>query len=443
MWPPKLRTGTAKYRQIVDALSEAIAHGELRPGDQLLPQRELAWKLNVNLSTVTKAYDEAARRHLISGQVGRGSFVLASSNEAKLFTLKNMARDVIDLSTNVPALPDADSSYSEAARALIRDDRLAIDMYHSAHLCSATKEAVANWLAWRGFRCQPENVLLAAGAQAGLLAVLLSLKSMGKSVLVESYTFPGMKAVARQLGLKLVPVECDEEGMKPAALLACARSSDARIAVVVANLQNPTGALMSKSRRAQIADVAEMADLLVIEDDVYGPLTDSPPLSAELGAHGILVSSFSKSVSPGLRFGFIVGGDAQLASLVDDPNTTSWPTSPLSLVIASRWIADGTAKRRAMWQRNEVLERWRLMTGKLGTGGRHPAPHAWLHAPNLGEDEVVSRCRALGVEVVPASTFAAAHCSDTFVRICLTAPRTRHLLSVAVEKLAQLGLRIA
>lgn len=444
MWTPDLRASTAKHRQIVEALSAAIAQGELRPGDQLPPQRELAWRLKVNLSTVTKAYDEAARRHLVSGQVGRGTFVLASSNEAKLFKLKNTSADVVDLSTNIPASFDADSSFEDTVSEFIRDERLSLETYHASHLCETTKIAVANWLEWRGFRCQPENVLLSAGAQAGLLAVLLSLKSMGASVLTESFTFPGMKAIARQLGLKLVPVECDAEGMKPASLLAAARSSDARIAVLVANLQNPTGALMGKNRRAEIAAIAEAANLLIIEDDVYGPLTDSPPLCAELGDRGILVSSFSKSVSPGLRFGFIVASGSNLAALHDDVHTTHWPTAPLSLAVASRWIADGTAVRRTTMQRNEIYERWRLMAEELDGGGLHPAPHAWLRTPNLcDEEDVVSRCRALGVEVVPASTFSTSHYSGTFVRICLTAPRTRHLLSVAIGRLSQLGLRVA
>ncbi|MFD1379935.1 GntR family transcriptional regulator [Fodinicurvata halophila] len=105
MWTPRLEgRNSVKYLAIVEALSDAVTQGELRPGDRLPPQRDLAWRLDVNLSTVTQAYREAARRHLVGGEVGRGTYVLPESREATLFKLKEPdSRHGLDLSTNVPA----------------------------------------------------------------------------------------------------------------------------------------------------------------------------------------------------------------------------------------------------------------------------------------------------------------------------------------------------
>lgn len=86
MWVPTLKeTNQPKYILLVEAIAEAIEKGELKVGERLPPQRQLAWKLNLNPSTTMQAYREAARRHLVSGEVGRGTYVLPGSKEASLF----------------------------------------------------------------------------------------------------------------------------------------------------------------------------------------------------------------------------------------------------------------------------------------------------------------------------------------------------------------------
>ncbi|MTK63311.1 MAG: PLP-dependent aminotransferase family protein, partial [Methanobacterium sp.] len=271
MWMPQLCGEGPLYRQIVIALATAIEEGGLRPGDRLHTHRELAWRLDINLSTVTKAYQEAARRHLVSSQVARGTFVLASSHEARLFSLKDVPSIGVDLSTSVPALPEKDCDYAASVTEVVHGAGQSLCGYPAPHLLATTKTAIVTWLAWRGFECLPTRVLPCCGAHGGLLAVLLSLRAANTPVLVETFTFPGMKAVARQLGVRLIPVDCDAEGMKPASLLMNARATGARIAVIVANLQNPTGAIMGPARRLEIAAAAAAAELVIGADDVYGP----------------------------------------------------------------------------------------------------------------------------------------------------------------------------
>jgi DNA-binding transcriptional MocR family regulator len=149
-------------------------------------------------------------------------------------------------------------------------------------------------------------------------------------------------------------------------------------------------------RRQALAEVVRRHQLLVIEDDVYGALTDSPPLYPLLEGRGILISSLSKTVAAGLRLGWIAARPGLLEQIDPHAQATHWPVSPLNLHIACQWIADGTAARRLAWQRQEIGERWRLARAILGdhlVAGAVPSPHAWVATPGDAETLVGAAAR--------------------------------------------------
>uniref|UniRef100_E6VEB8 Transcriptional regulator, GntR family with aminotransferase domain n=1 Tax=Rhodopseudomonas palustris (strain DX-1) TaxID=652103 RepID=E6VEB8_RHOPX len=448
MWTPDL-TGRnpVRYVAIVEALAEAIASGVLRPGDRLPTHRELAWRLEVNVSTVSRAYAEASRRHLISGEVGRGTYVLSESREAVLFVLKepndNTALRVIDLSTNVPAIDPSTTDLDLALADIAGDGGLAAALDHpTPSLIARTRATAASWVAARGLELRPTDIVPTAGAQQALLAVLLAVCKAGEPVLVEEPTFPGIKALARQLGLPLHGVTMDAQGIVPEALDRAARATSARIVVLVPALQNPTGATMSEARRAEVAEIAKRRDLQIIEDDIYGTLAATPPLAMLLPDRCTLVTSFSKSVAAGLRFGLVAGAGPVARAVAAEPQTTLWPLAPLMAEIACRWMEDGTALRRAKWQRDEVGVRHRLARRVLPNGrvgNPPPSPHAWLAAPPEMADPVAG-CRAVGIDVVSAATFAVTRAAPPRIRISLTAAETRAELGRALDRLAAVGI---
>jgi len=450
MWVPDLRNRhPVRYLAIVEALAEAIARGALRPGDRLPTHRELAWRLGVNVSTVTRAYVEATRRHLISGEVGRGTFVLSESREAMLFGLDSPAAapaaGTIDLSVNIPASPGdtADAAEIEATLAdLAARQRLGGTLGHpSAALIARARIAGATWLAARGLDIRPGDVIPTAGAQQALLAVLLALCRPGDPVLVEDLTFPGIKALARQLALPLHGVATDGEGILPEALDRAARATSARVVVLVPTLQNPTGATMGAARQQAVAEIARQRGLQVIEDDVYGMLAETPPLARLLPETCTVVTSLSKCVAGGLRFGVIAGTSAAVRAVAAEPQTTLWPLAPLMVEIACRWLEDGTALRRVRWQREEIAARYRLARRALSgrpEGGPRPSPHAWLTLPTEDPDPA-ALCRRAGLEVVPAATFAVTREPPQRIRVSLTAAASRADLSRALDRLHRLG----
>jgi len=442
MWNAQNDRGLDDVSSIVERIAQDIEMGRLRPGDRLPPQRELANGLGVKLSTISRAYREAAQRRLIGGEIGRGTYVLASSSEARLFVLDRSADRLVDLSTNVPvAMPD-DTALTTLMERLSPAERAEITRYQGLALLQRTSEAIGDWLVWRGMTRRPAMVVPCAGAHAALQALLVQATSEGDTLLVESLTFPGLKALARQLRLRLIPIEQDAEGITPEGLDAAACSSSARIAVLVPNLQNPTGAVMGRDRRRAIADIAERRDLTIIEDDAYGPLSGQPPLARDLGDRGIIVSSLSMTVMPGLRFGFVAGDHPMLAPLGRNLHLTSWLMTPLSMLAGSIWIEDGTAADRTAWQTTVMRGRWRTMLDHLGPTDAAAAPHVWLSVEG-DADEAAAELRQRGVAVVPAEIFASGRSVHSRVRASLTAATTASDLDTALRILSGFGARPA
>ncbi|QXI37211.1 PLP-dependent aminotransferase family protein [Pseudomonas xantholysinigenes] len=439
VWLPTLPDNQQpRYLALVDAIAAAIEQGELKIGERLPPQRRLAWALGLNPSTTQQAYREAAARHLVAGEVGRGTYVLAGSKEATLFRLKQPDRcqQVIDLSTNVPVADPHNRDLEHSLRSLLEQDEVTLlDHYLDPEQLLLGRIQGARWLANRGLDLAPENLLLCGGAQQALILVLQSLCQAGEAVLVEALTAPGIKAACRQLRLPVHAVALDEQGLRPDELDRVARASGARVLVTTPTLHNPTGACMDEARRQALAQVAKRHQLLVIEDDVYGALTDRPPLYPLLEGRGVLISSLSKTVAAGLRLGWIVARPALLEQIDPHAQATHWSVSPLNLRIACQWIADGSAARRLAWQREELAERWRLARTILGDAlavEGMPSPHAWL-ATSTDAETLVARCRTQGVEIVPASVFAVGTDKVPAVRVSLSAARSRAQLKQGLE----------
>ncbi|MGE7989774.1 PLP-dependent aminotransferase family protein [Pseudomonas sp. NPDC089554] len=439
VWIPNLPDDDQpRYLALVEAIASAIERGELKVGERLPPQRRLAWKLGLNPSTTQQAYREAAARHLVAGEVGRGTYVLASSQEATLFRLKQRDHPgaVIDLSTNVPVADPHNLDLRHSLKSLLdRTPSALLDHYLGPTELLLGRVHGARWLALRGLAVTPDELLLCGGAQQALATVLQSLCQAGEPVMVEALTAPGIKAACRQLRLPVHGVALDAQGLRPDELDRVARASGARLLVTTPTLHNPTGAYMDTQRRQAIAEVVKRHGLRVIEDDVYGALSERPPLYPLLDGHGVLVTSLSKTVAAGLRLGWIVAPQAVLEQIDPHARATHWPVSPLNLHIACQWIAEGTAARRLAWQREEVEERWKLARRVLGgalVGNGEPSPHAWVATPGSAE-AVVAGCRERGVEVVPASVFAIGANEVQAVRISLSAASSRAELKQGLE----------
>jgi DNA-binding transcriptional MocR family regulator len=433
-WRPHPLGGGVKYLDVVDQIRHAIRNGSLRPGERLPTHRAFARDAGVAISTITQAYAEAARLHLVAGQVGRGTFVLADSADASLFaaTASVQTTDgIIDLSANSPAV-NPDSNDLQVGLATLRTTQGVQEGYPSAASLLRGRLAMEYLLEARGVSTSDRDLVLTAGAQHGLFAALLSLAGPGSRVLAEELTFPGLKAAARQLRIELIPVRLDHEGLLPDDLARQALRSKASVLVCVPTLQNPTGSCMSEERRRELAGVIRKHGLSVIEDDVYGSLHDSPCLASEAAERTIVLTSVSKTIEPSLRIGALAGPTQFMSPIAAEVQLTSWSVSTASIEVLSRWTLDGTAKRRVAWQRNEIQERWRIADQMLGTSSHAPSPHRYI-VLDRSPDRIAAACRDAGVLVVPSSVLGVGPKPPKGVRISLAAPRSRATLHAALN----------
>jgi DNA-binding transcriptional MocR family regulator len=433
MWLPNLegRRGPV-YRRIADAIDDDVQKGALRAGARLPPHRDMADHLGVTVTTVTRAYTEAARRGLISGHVGRGTFIRGHEVEGP--------SGPIDLSINI-LLPDQEVAALEPRMFQRRVlPWTALLGYVPAQGHPRHRQAMAEWLAATGVPVSPERIVLTTGAQHALFVALTVATKPGDTLLAEELTYSGMKSLAGCAHLKLRGVAMDGEGLRPDALEAACRSTKARVLYCMPRLQNPTSAVMSERRRRQIAAVAEKHRLTVIEDDVYGFLSpERASLSALIPDRTIFVSSVSKSLFPGMRLGCAVAPPALVEQLSAAVWTTMLCVPPIGADLLSGWMEDGTARRVLEWKRHEVAAR-QAMAKRLLDGHRiqtHPSsPHAWLHLPaRWSPDPFVVEMRSRGVLVNgPAAFSVVDQPVPRAIRLCLGTPRTRPGLEQALNR---------
>jgi DNA-binding transcriptional MocR family regulator len=438
IWRPRInRQAGPIYLAIVEALASDVAAGRLRPGERLPPQRELAGVLHVTVPTVTRAYGLAAKRGLVTGAVGRGTFVAPPIGAT--------ADAVVDLSLN--ALPphahfgelsarlDLPGGLAERAQWLAYPPRPG----HEAH-----REAGAAWIARRGLHVSATQVLVTVGAQHALLAALASVLTAGDVVLVEELTYAGVFEAARVLGVRVRAVAIDRDGMRPDALEAAVAESGARVVALQPVLHNPTGISCSPARRAALAAVIARTGLHVIEDDTYGFLApECRPLAAGLETPWSYITSLSKSVAGGLRVGYLVVSE----TVFDRASRAIWAStlaaSPVTAAIASGVVQDGLADRIVAWKREEVRARQVLAREVLAVPADvDPAsPHIWWPLPRPWRAaEFVARAAERGVRLGATDGFVGQPGAvPRAVRICLGPPRTREALRQALVTLRDLG----
>ncbi|HYD30521.1 MAG TPA: PLP-dependent aminotransferase family protein, partial [Azospirillaceae bacterium] len=296
-----------RYKAIVAALAEDIAAGRIAHGTKLPPHRELAYRLKVTIGTIARAYGEAERQGLVSGEVGRGTFVRPPPPAAEpLPAHKPKADGTIDMSVNRPAVLDV-PALAAAFEAVARHADLASLMSYGSGAHDARTRAVgASWIARDGFEVAPERVIPNTGGQSGIFASVAALTRPGDTLLCEELTYPGLKNAAALLERRLEPLSMDEHGLVPAALDRALAEGRSRVLYLMPTVHNPTTITMPEARREEIARILVRHDAWVIEDGLYAFLHQHAPLplAARVPERTVYLTSLSKAVAPALRIGY-------------------------------------------------------------------------------------------------------------------------------------------
>ncbi len=434
-WRPRIdgRPGPL-YRAIATALAEDIGNGTLPPGTRLPTHRDLAWDLKVTVGTITRAYQEAERQGLIGGEVGRGTFVrdprrLTDPAVEAGGSLSGAPQGLIDLSVNATALWQDASALSTATMAVAQWPDLPNLMSYQTPLGHPRlRGAIADWLGdSANMHVTADQVLLAAGGQGAMQVALAAVTRPGDTLLVEQLTYPGLRALALHLGLRLIPVAMDAEGLLPDAVEQAARAHGAHALYCMPTLQNPTTITLSPERRRALVDVAHRMGVMIIEDDVYGFLKQPAPATLYSLAPDvtIYVSSLSKSLFPGLRTGYVVGPRPLFDRMATVLRATVLTPAHLGTVVAAELIDSGEAGRIAQRRRQMVAERQaaarRALCGMDLSLSDPAVTHMWLPLPDhVRRDELVRGALERGVKVTPADAFGVGRGEvQNAIRICL------------------------
>lgn len=427
------------YLELVRALEAAIRSGELQPGEQLPPQRTVAAWLGLDFTTVTRAYGAARERDLVEGTVGRGTYVKARAAE------DDAGR--VDLSMNLPPPPEGLSLGAllreTTAAVLLRNDASILMAYHPGFGTLGQKAAAAAWLRPTVGPVEPEQVLVAPGAQAALAAALTVLAGRGAAVVVEALTYPGIKALAAALGLRLIPCPADGEGLLPDALDRLCREHGPAALYLVPTLQNPTTATLPEARRREIARIAEAHGLWIVEDDPYSRLMaePAPAVAAFAPARTVHVATLSKTLSPGLRIAFVACPDEGAAERIGGAlRTLALTPAPLMAAVAGAWIRDGTAEALLQGVRAEARARRALAAELLPAATGSPESiHVWLDLPEVwSPGRLRAGAQSRGLSLVGADAFAVGEGHRNGVRVSLGGPAKRTVLAEALKNVARL-----
>jgi DNA-binding transcriptional MocR family regulator len=432
------------YHEIADEIVADIRTGKLRPGDKLPPQRQFACSRGIAPSTAQRVYAELTRRGVVSGEVGRGTFVRLAVPAPRLVSLAEPTSFRVDLERNFPTVPEQEAWLSESLADLMRRQ----DQWGAAFLPADARgtrllrnTAAAFFCAQRPIAA--DRFLFAGNGKQALCAALAATVPRGEVLGVEALTYPFVKTIAQQLGIRLLPLPLDAEGIAPDALIEARRDVGLSAVYLQPTLHNPLGVTQSPARAALIAEILVKDGILAIEDAVNSFLdARASSLRSLAPEQVVLVDSLSKRLAPGLTLGVIITPRRLIEDISRALQTGAWAAPALAQTVCGRWMADGTATRIIEAKRLDAAARQRLAhqrLGRFGLRGNRQAYHCWLPLPDSWRaDAFVAAAARYNIAVTPASAFAVVpDRAPNAVRLALSAPPAE-TLSDALERLASI-----
>ncbi|MEH0833428.1 PLP-dependent aminotransferase family protein [Pectobacterium cacticida] len=357
-----------RYQHLAELLAQRIEQGLYRSGERLPSVRALSTEHGVSISTVQQAYHLLETRRLVMPQPRSGYFVAPRKATPPVPALTRPAQRPVEVthwdsvlelfnSRLSPTLcnlgggmPDVDQSsltplWRSMSRLCQRRDPRVLsygDMYGAREL----REQVARMAVDSGCQLTEDDIVMTTGCQEALFVAVRSICQSGDIVAVESPTFPGTLQLLRGLGIKLIEIPTDAvTGISLEALALALEQWPVKALLLVPNCNNPLGFIMPETRKKALLTLAQQYDLAIIEDDAYGELVYDYPRPRTLKSFDnegrvLLCSSFSKTIAPGLRVGWIAPG-RYLARVLHMKYTSTGYAVTHTQLAAAEFLAQG------------------------------------------------------------------------------------------------------
>ena len=410
------QSDTPLYRQIFDRIRVLIDSGRLEAGAKLPPTRELAGMLGLNRATVSAAYELLEADGLISGHVGRGSFVAGRARPSG-----SASPDLISFANSRPSeLLFPIEEFRAACSEVIRSsDVMDILQLGPPSGYAPLRRYLLRKAREEGLAKADDDVLITSGCQQAFDLLQRTFITGGETVWIEDPVYPGLKNVFHRAGARVLGMPVTPSGLDLARLERLAANDPPSMVVVTSNFQNPTGNTLSLHERHALLAIVERTGALLIENDVYGDLRyegDPLPMVKQFGGgRGVVLRSFSKLAFPGLRIGWAIGPRALLDALTATKQWSDLHSDQLSQAVLLRFSESGRLEQHRSRVLRTGAERLRAA---LDACARHlPAcsrwtqpqggMNLWVSLPEpLDSSELLPMAEREGVTYLPGRHFA-------------------------------------
>ncbi|KAB2495243.1 MocR-like pyridoxine biosynthesis transcription factor PdxR [Priestia endophytica] len=378
------KSSIPKYEKIMRYMKEKISNGEWPIGSKIPSQRQLAKEFNVNRSTVITALEELIADGLLEAQMGVGTIVTNNT--------WNLLSSSLNWNTHVEAgmlkqsrstVQEINNSESQQQFIQLSKGELSSDMFPlqkmkeiinkvSNHITPfgyeepkgylPLRKAVSAYLHKMNVNVSPSSILIVSGALQALQLVSIGLLHKGSTVLLEKPSYLYSLRIFQSAGINLTGIPLDQEGLLVQHLEHVKKKRKEAVLYTNPCFHNPTGTLMSEKRRKNIIETCTKHQIPIIEDDIYRELwfEEAPPLplkSLDQTGHVLYVGSLSKTLTPGLRIGWIAAPEPVINRLADIKMQIDYGSSSLSQRVAAEWLQSGLYEEHVKKVRENLLER--------------------------------------------------------------------------------------
>ena len=358
-----------KYQMIVEFIKEKISNGEWAIGSHIPSQRKLANMFEVNRSTVITALEELMADGLIKGIAGKGTVVTNNTWTLMGNQFSTNWNENITLGIHKPSVStvqeinkaESNNNLIQLSKGELSPDLFPLEeMKHIIQKVSnqlapfgyeepkgniKLRQTISNYLKKRGVNVSPSSILVVSGALQALYLISIGLLKKGSSVFLELPSYLYSLTVFQSAGMELKGLPMDSAGIMVDSIYQSKEKGN-NVLYTIPTFHNPTGTLMQEIRRKELMEYCVRQQLPIIEDDVYRDLwIDNPPpepLKAR-DQHGnvLYLGSLSKTLSPGLRIGWVVGPESVIDRLADLKMQSDYGSSTLSQLVATEWLSSG------------------------------------------------------------------------------------------------------
>ncbi|MCZ8522632.1 MULTISPECIES: aminotransferase-like domain-containing protein [Paenibacillus] len=385
-WKPEKSSGLPLYKQIAGYLRERIGSGEWTVGSAIPPQRDLAAQFGVNRSTIVTALEELRAEGLLEGQTGSGTRVRSTPQPGPPDSAPLDWNAYVNRGIHQPNLPAVRAiNRAEADPSIVRlgTGELAPELIPSAmlqrmlgsiaqrHLPGGYEEPlgspelraeISRHLAGYGITAAPASILIVSGALQALHLISMGILRQGSTVFLENPSYLHSIHAMPAVHTRMVGLPMDDEGLRLDELSRYGNAMEGAVVYTIPSFHNPTGIVMSGQRRGEVLRFCQERRLPLLEDDVYRDLwldAPPPPPIKALDTQGVTlyIGSLSKTLSPGLRVGWIVGPQLVIERLADIKMQTDYGTSSLSQVLARECLGAGLYEEHLQRVRTQLTVR--------------------------------------------------------------------------------------